>query len=187
MCVSGLARRFPFFFCVCVPYLLSAESFCGIYIYTLTVRECGNVTIVVNTVCRFNFGTLVVSWLCIYARVKQQRCACVKARGANNCELFICYYVVDFLSFLHCQRVFNTADNSVKAKWILFNVFCCLSLVISVIIIVVALKIIDCSPWSKLTVISLCLKFFVVFISFGYLKQSFFPPGMYLSVKISIQ
>lgn len=41
----------------------------------------------------------------------------------KNIELFICHYVVDFLDFLYCPRVFNTADNSLKAKQIFINAF----------------------------------------------------------------
>lgn len=41
----------------------------------------------------------------------------------KNIELFICHYVVDFLDFLYCPRVFNTADNSLKAKQIFMNAF----------------------------------------------------------------
>lgn len=37
--------------------------------------------------------------------------------------LLILFFVVSFAFLSCCQHVLNTADNSVKAKWILFNVF----------------------------------------------------------------
>lgn len=37
--------------------------------------------------------------------------------------LLILFFVVFFAFLSYCQHVLNTADNSVKAKWILFNVF----------------------------------------------------------------